>query len=197
MYEPTINSVRDHIAWSYANLARAHVAVEAGAASYGRTHYMIRTRLFKGLTTGKMKMGSLYDDEKVKFQYPQACCYCGITTQISIDHLIPQIKGGADYADNLVWACKSCNSSKRDRDLLEWSQNKGRFPSILLLRRYTKLIARYCDQQGLLELPLSEALQQPLPFQLQLLPYNFPDLGSLVLWVSPEPQGGNNAPLVQ
>jgi len=188
MTEPTINSVREHIAWSYANLARAHAALEDGAASYSRTHHMIRARLFKGLTTGKMQMRSLYDDEKVKFKYPLACCYCGNTAQISIDHLIAKIRGGADYADNFVWACKSCNSSKRDRDLLEWSLNKGRFPSILLLRRYTKLIARYCEQEGLLELPLAEALEHQLPFQLQLLPYTFPDLVSLVLWVSPKPQ---------
>ena len=189
MSGPAINSVRDHIAWSYANLARAHAAVEAGATSYDRTHHMIRSRLFKGLASGKMQMRSLYDDEEVKFQYPQACCYCGTTEKISIDHLIPLIKGGADYSDNLVWACRSCNSSKRDRDLLDWSQNKGRFPSILLLRRYTKLIARYCEHHGLLDLSLAEASQHQLPFKLQLLPYSFPDLGSLVLWVSPEHLG--------
>jgi len=135
-----------------------------------------------------MQMRSLYDDEKVKFHFPQACCYCGIAKQISIDHLIPKIKGGADYSDNLVWACKPCNSSKRDHDLIEWLRSKGKFPSILLLRRYTKLVARYCDQYGLLELPLAESLLHQLPFELQLLPYRFPDLSSLVLWISPYPQ---------
>ena len=193
MAGPKINSVKEHIAWSYANLARAHAAVKAGATSYGRTHHMIRARLFKGLTTGNMQMRSLYDDEKVKYQYPQACCYCGAVEPISIDHLIPRIRGGGDHADNLVWACISCNSSKSDRDLLEWSQLKGRFPSILLLRRYTKLVTRYCEQQGLLELPLAEALQHQLPFKLQLLPYDFPDLSNLVLWVSAKPQRPNNS----
>ena len=185
---PKIDTIRDHIAWSYANLARVHSALEAGLTAYGRVHHMIRARLFKGLTTGTMKMQSLYDDEKVKFKYPQACCYCGAVDQISIDHLIPRILGGADHSDNLVWACRQCNSSKRDRDMLEWSQYKGIFPAILLLRRYTKLVARYSDQQGLLDLPLVEAGSHCLPFRLELLPYSFPDLAELVLWVMPKLQ---------
>jgi hypothetical protein len=180
---PPIETVRQHIAWSYANLARAHAAVEAGVDSYGRTHHMIRSRLYKGLTTNSMKMRTLYDDEKAKFTYPQACCYCGTTESLSIDHLIARIRGGQDYSDNLVWACKSCNSSKGGRDLLEWHQLKNRFPSILLLRRYMKLVARYCVEHGILETTLAIATQQDLPFKLELLPYEFPALSTLTLWV--------------
>ena len=180
---PLIETVRQHIAWSYANLARAHAAVEAGGDSYGRTHHMIRARLYKGLTTNKLKMRTLYDDEKVKFTYPQACCYCGMTEPISIDHLISRIKGGGDHSDNLVWACRSCNSSKRDLDLLEWCQAKNKFPSILLLRRYIKLIARYCAEHEILDTTLAVASQQELPFKLELLPYEFPALSTLTLWV--------------
>ena len=185
---PPIETVRQHIAWSYANLARAHAAVEAGVGSYGRMHHMIRARLFKGLTTGTMEMRTLYDDEKVKLTYPQACCYCGTMEALSIDHLIPQIKGGADYSDNLVWACRSCNSSKRDRDLLDWCQTKKTFPSILLLRRYIKLVARYCEEYEFLDTLLADATQQSLPFKLQLLPYIFPALSTLVLWVPTKQQ---------
>jgi hypothetical protein len=180
---PQIETVRQHIAWSYANLARAHAAVEAGADSYWRTHHMIRSRLYKGLTTNSMKMRTLYDDEKVKFTYPQACCYCGTTEALSIDHLIARIKGGQDYSDNLVWACKSCNSSKGGRDLLEWYQIKDRFPSLLLLRRYIKLAARYCVEHEILETTLAVATQLDLPFKLELLPYEFPALTTLTLWV--------------
>lgn len=180
---PTIDSVGEHIAWSYANLARAHAALEAGAFSYNRVHHMIRAKLFKGLTAGTMEMRTLYDDEKVKLNYPQACCYCGSPKLLSIDHLIPQIKGGPDYSDNLVHACRSCNSSKCDSDLLDWCNRKDTFPSILLLRRYTKLIARYCVENDLVDIKLPQAMQRGLPFALQLLPYNFPPLCDLVLWV--------------
>lgn len=183
MSRPPIETVREHIAWSYANLARAHAAVEAGVVSYGRAHHMIRAKLFKGLTTGTMAMRSLYDDEKTKLTYPQSCCYCGTMEALSIDHLIAQVKGAGDNSDNLVWACKSCNSSKRERDLLEWCQTKRIFPSVLLLRRYIKLVARYCDDHELLDTLLAVATQHRLPFKLQLLPYEFPALNTLVLWV--------------
>ncbi|QDV25865.1 HNH endonuclease [Aureliella helgolandensis] len=183
MPTPVIDTVRQHIAWAYANLARAHAALDAGAIKYARTHHMIRAKLFKGLTSRTMQMRTLYDDEKVKLNYPQACCYCGATTSLSIDHLIPRIKGGEDYSDNLVWACKSCNSSKRDRDLLEWCLIKNAFPSVLLLRRYMKLVARYCEAHELLDIRLEDAHSHRLPFMIELLPYTFPDLSSLVLWV--------------
>lgn len=183
MTGPTIETVRQQIAWSYANLARAHAALEAGAEKYGRTHHMIRSRLYKGLTSNAMKMRTLYDDEKVKLSYPQACCYCGATDTLSIDHLIPRIKGGNDYSDNLVWACRPCNSSKGARDLLEWCQIKNSFPSILLLRRFMKLVARFCEEHELLETTLPVAMQQGLPFAIELLPHDFPALNSLALWV--------------
>jgi HNH endonuclease len=175
MAGPVIETVRQHIAWSYANLARAHAAVEAGAGSYGPVHHMIRSRLYKGLTTGKMQMRSLYDDERVKFVYPQACCYCGSTKSLSIDHVIPRLKGGKESADNLV--------SKGSRDLLEWYLIKESLPSLLLLRRYVKLVARYCAEHEILDETLEAAAKQELPFRLDLLPCEFPALNTLVLWV--------------
>lgn len=189
----TIETVRQHIAWSYANLARAHAALDVGATKYTRTHHMVRARLFKGLSTSAMQMRTLYDDERVKLNYPQACCYCGATNSLSIDHLIAKIRGGEDHSDNLVWACKSCNSSKRDRDLLEWCQFKNTFPSVLLLRRYMKLVARYCETHGLLDTLLADDNCRRLPFVLELLPYTFPDLNSLVLWVPVrQPESSNS-----
>lgn len=182
---PDIRTVRDHIAWSYANLARAHAALGSGATTYSRTHHMIRARLFKGLRTGATQMRTIMDDEATKLHYPTVCCYCGGAEKLSLDHLIPRIKGGADSADNLIWACRSCNSSKGDRDLLQWLKGSGRFPPLLLLRRYTKLIARFCENEGLLDLPLGEALRAPLPFRLDLLPAEFPELQSLKLWITP------------
>lgn len=183
---PEINTVREHIAWSYANLACAHSAIESGAKKYGRVNYMIRAKLNKGLLSGSMSMRSMFDDEKVKYQYPQSCCYCGSKDRIHIDHLIPQIKGGQDGTDNLVWACRSCNSSKGARDVLVWLESKGWQPSILLLRRFIKLVAKYCDENNLLDQPLAEVSKQNLPFQLMALPYKLNDIEKRVLWVEPQ-----------
>lgn len=111
-------TVREHIAWSYANLACAHSAIQSGAKKYSRVNYMIRAKLYKGLTSGTMSMRSLFDDERVKYDYPMSCCYCGAIDDLHMDHLLPKSRGGWNSSDNLVWACKSCNSSKRDRDVL-------------------------------------------------------------------------------
>ena len=181
----TKETVRERIAWSYANLARAHAALFEGAAKYTVTHHMIRARMFKGLKTGTLQIGTLFDDEVTKLKYAKACCYCGGSERLSLDHLIPRISGGSESADNLVWDCRSCKSYKGDRDLLFWMASQSRFPPLLVLRRYTKLMARFCDQEGLLDLPLADALSRDLPFRLDLLPLDFRSLGTLTLWVEP------------
>ncbi len=42
------------------------------------------------------------------------CQYCGSGAD-SIDHVIPRSRGGLDDWDNLAAACRSCNSTKRNR----------------------------------------------------------------------------------
>jgi len=182
---PVIETVLDHIAWSYANLARADAALAEGCVKYGVHHHMIRSKLFKGLRTGTMSMQSLYDDERLKLKFPQACCYCGSTERLSLDHLIPRFRGGEDDADNLVWACRSCNSSKGNTDLLRWMRRKDKFPSIFLLRRYLKLVARYCERNELMRYSLNHPALVNLPFDIALIPQSFPELVELQHWVDP------------
>ena len=46
------------------------------------------------------------------------CVACGKwfpKSQITVDHIIPKRKGGLDVISNLQAMCRSCNSSKRDR----------------------------------------------------------------------------------
>lgn len=64
------------------------------------------------------------------------------------------------------------------------------FPPILLLRRYIKIVARYCDQNELLDENLAIVLERPLPFDLAILPYNNPPLEELRLWIYPEDTQG-------
>ena len=44
------------------------------------------------------------------------CCYCGSTKRLTLDHRISMSQGGPNTVDNIVAACLSCNSSKRDAD---------------------------------------------------------------------------------
>lgn len=49
------------------------------------------------------------------------CWWCGVHMEwgadFTVDHLVPTSNGGSDELDNLVPACKGCNSRRRNRDL--------------------------------------------------------------------------------
>jgi 5-methylcytosine-specific restriction endonuclease McrA len=42
------------------------------------------------------------------------CQYCGTSEDLTLDHVLPKSRGGKSSWDNLVTACKSCNSKKGD-----------------------------------------------------------------------------------
>jgi len=51
--------------------------------------------------------------EEKKRQYSYRCIYCGARDRkLCKDHVIPVFLGGANTIDNIVPACKSCNSQK-------------------------------------------------------------------------------------
>jgi hypothetical protein len=117
----------------------------------------------------------------LKMVLPQACCYCGSREHLSVDHLIPTKRGGANSGDNLVWACRSCNSAKCARDVLEWLAEKNQFPPVLLLRRYLKLAIEMSTARDLMNSPLNAAPE--LPFSLSAIPTSYPSPSQLRLWV--------------
>ncbi len=50
--------------------------------------------------------------QKIKEEWGHQCAYCGSDQDLTIDHVIPQCKGGADFTKNVVCCCKNCNQSK-------------------------------------------------------------------------------------
>ena len=128
-----------------------------------------------------MQMASLFHDERLKLVAAPSCEYCGIAGLLSIDHLVPRASGGGDREHNLVRACRSCNSSKGSRDLLAWLTSQDRFPPLMLLRRYLKLVFVECQAAGLLDCELTDERLGQLPFEISLLPRSFPPLSALAL----------------
>lgn len=52
----------------------------------------------------------------IKAHYGNRCIYCGIKSKrLSMDHIIPLSKNGSHTVSNIVPACKSCNSKKRNK----------------------------------------------------------------------------------
>ncbi|MBO0730843.1 MAG: HNH endonuclease [Acidimicrobiaceae bacterium] len=55
------------------------------------------------------------------------CQYCGASAE-NIDHVVPRSKGGMHSWDNVVAACRPCNSRKRDRLLEDSGMHLRRKP---------------------------------------------------------------------
>lgn len=53
-----------------------------------------------------------------------SCAYCGNSDEMTKDHLDPLKNGGELTFSNVVPACRSCNSSKKDHQWLSWYQNQ-------------------------------------------------------------------------
>lgn len=172
-----IETVGELLHWSYANLAAATAGEMAGIDRYDTRCWMIRARLFKGLRDGRMKVGSLFKD--VRDMPNDRCAYCGTPPppKLHADHLIPRHRGGPESGDNLVWACRACNSSKGSQDLLEWYASRETFPPLLLVRRYLKLAMLEAEGRDLMGARL---LDRPsVTFSLASIPVHYPEPGNL------------------
>lgn len=45
----------------------------------------------------------------------QTCQYCGIKSDLTLDHVMPKSRGGRDSWENLTTACNKCNVKKGNR----------------------------------------------------------------------------------
>lgn len=75
------------------------------------------------------------------------CQYCGISRDLTLDHVIPKSKGGRSSWDNLITACRRCNTRKGDYTPDQAGirlRNKPFKPSYLMfLREYS---GYHCDE---------------------------------------------------
>lgn len=80
--------------------------------------------------------------QDIKNHWNHECAYCGSKENLTIDHIIPQSKGGQDTTHNVVCCCESCNHDKghtpwemwfskqifftedRRNSILKWMKNK-------------------------------------------------------------------------
>ncbi len=177
-------TVSARLHWSYANLAMAHAALKNGAQKYGPfPYYQIRAKLYSGLTSGSMAVGSLFDDERLKILSPVRCAYCGVNEPGTADHILPRVKGGDHRGENLVPCCRHCNSAKGGKDVMAWHREGQRFPSLSVTRRYLKLAMSTAIESGLFACPAVSPEVAKLPFDLWAVPMIYPTPPALA-WVA-------------
>lgn len=173
-------TIKEVLYWSYANLSMAYKAIDDKTERYNRLHYSIRAKLFKGMMSGNMNPRSMFHDEKSKLNSDKCCVYCGKTRNLQLDHIIPKNKGGKDNGENLVWACRNCNASKNDTDLMEWCYKKHDFPPLQVLRNYMKLVIQYCNDNSLMDEDVDTSCEMNLPFAIEFIPLEFPQPKDLI-----------------
>jgi 5-methylcytosine-specific restriction endonuclease McrA len=63
------------------------------------------------------------------------CLYCGATENLTLDHIMPQSRGGENSWENLVTCCGSCNVKKGNR-----TPEEAKMPLLKEVKRpYNKL----------------------------------------------------------
>ncbi|WP_235206449.1 RNA-guided endonuclease IscB [Actinomadura welshii] len=82
------------------------------------THALSAGRSLEGV---EYQHGTLYGYQVREYlleKWGRACAYCGaVNVPLTVDHIHPRSKGGADRVCNLALACVPCNQSKSDRPI--------------------------------------------------------------------------------
>lgn len=113
---------------------------------YNLSNQKYKTRKNKLLNTLTIKQWTT-----IKNYFNNRCAYCGMVEkehiktfgeQLHQEHFIPLSKGGEYTHNNIIPACKSCNSSKNSMDFFEWypsnvHYSKEREDKILEYLNYT------------------------------------------------------------
>jgi 5-methylcytosine-specific restriction endonuclease McrA len=71
--------------------------------------------------------------EKIKERFElfnNCCAYCGQSGDMQIEHAIPISKGGTHAIGNILPACRTCNYSKRDKEIESWYRSQSVFTEL-------------------------------------------------------------------
>ncbi len=145
-----VKTVEDWIFYQYAKyvLARAIRDKEGKIKSMKeleKKHFGQIVRSFNELKSGKVHMTPLLNDEKKFVELGHECFYCGELNATTEDHIIPRDVIGkmAEPSYNIVWACKSCNSSKGKKEFISWFKSKfgeDTLPRKHVMSKYLKFL---------------------------------------------------------
>jgi hypothetical protein len=58
--------------------------------------------------------------QSIREQWNHQCAYCESEDDLTLDHVVPQSKGGLDYMKNVVCCCRDCNQSKGHKPWEDW-----------------------------------------------------------------------------
>jgi len=140
-----VRTIRDLIFWQYGKII-------SESAGVGKKQYRFVMDRFKMLQSRQIEWSGAIREYIKERELPNQCLYCGSTQSLSYDHLIPRNRGGPDIPENVVPACRSCNSSKGDKGVYEWFGLDRRYELPRVAEgKYLKLLYDLHTQQGTLD----------------------------------------------
>lgn len=107
-----VKTVSDVINFYYARLVIARAAGKMD--EWGFITYQ-----FKRLKNKEIEWSDLDGEIRLQMRASNECVYCGNEAS-ALDHVIPRKFGAPEGIHNAVKVCKHCNSSKGDKDLVDW-----------------------------------------------------------------------------
>lgn len=156
MYEKTLVVDSSYIARSIISTERAFVISYKGNADIVAEHPETFGLVNPKLEINKPSIIRVHTYVNINFQKVALtrdnvfkrdgfeCVYCGDSNKktLTLDHVVPQSKGGPNTWDNLVTACKRCNNEKADLTLKEYGKEipKPQRPHYLMLLKKTNYI---------------------------------------------------------
>ena len=150
--DDSVETYRDLVYYQYARLIAEAAGVE---------HEGFIWKKFWSLKKGEIEMSSITKEDKYQLQEGFGeCIYCGEEGETTFDHLVPLSKGGEDTISNQVPACKSCNSSKGSRDVIEWFGERDKPMPRIVWGKYLKLLYETKQEDGTLDDPLPEETEE-------------------------------------
>lgn len=149
MPPPYVKTIREEIFYEYAKLI--------SRSAYGTLQRAFITDRFKKLRDGEITISGTIREWEREQELPRECVFCKSTIDLTTDHLIPRNRGGDDSPDNLVSACKSCNTSRGDKGIFEWlGLEKKDNLHRLVAGKYLKQLLQVHMAAGTLEITKSQ-----------------------------------------
>jgi len=144
-----VRTIREEVFYEYAKLI--------SRSAYGSLQRGFITDRFKKLRDEEITTSGTIREWEREQELPKACVYCSSMTDLTTDHLIPQSRGGDDSADNVVLACKSCNTSRGEKGIFEWLGLKEKDKlHRLVAGKYLKQLLALHDRADTLEISKAE-----------------------------------------
>jgi len=142
---PVVKTIRDLIYWQYAKI----ISESAGA---GKRQYGFVMDRFMKLASDQISWSTSIREYISEREKAGECVYCGRRRNLTLDHILPQSRGGPDIPDNAVWVCSRCNSSKGDKRLYEWYGLERRYDVPRLAEgKYLKLLYTLHEEMDTLD----------------------------------------------